>query len=110
MIDWSRVTELRDEIGPDGFDEIVEIFLEEVDGVITRLRDTDAPGDLGADMHFLKGSALNLGFADFAALCETGEQACAAGNPNNVNRAELLACYDASRMIFMAELAQRLAA
>lgn len=31
MIDWTRVDELRDEIGTDCFDEVVELFIEEVE-------------------------------------------------------------------------------
>ena len=29
MIDWARVSELRDEVGAEDFDEVVELFLEE---------------------------------------------------------------------------------
>ena len=32
MIDWTKVTELREEIGDEDFQEVVELFLEEVDG------------------------------------------------------------------------------
>ena len=31
MIDWSRVEELRDKIGAEDFDEVVELFLSEVE-------------------------------------------------------------------------------
>ena len=31
MIDWPRVTELREEVGAEDFEEVVEIFLEEVE-------------------------------------------------------------------------------
>ena len=34
MIDWSRVNELRDEVGAEDFEEVVELFLEEVEEVI----------------------------------------------------------------------------
>ena len=39
MIDWARVSELRDEVGAEDFDEVVELFLEEVDEAIAALRD-----------------------------------------------------------------------
>ena len=38
MIDWTRVSELRDEVGAEDFDEVVELFLEEVDEAIKILR------------------------------------------------------------------------
>ncbi|WP_442970022.1 hypothetical protein [Roseovarius sp. ZX-A-9] len=38
MIDWSRVAELRSEIGAEDFDEVVELFLEEVEAEISVLR------------------------------------------------------------------------
>ena len=31
MIDWARVSELRDEVGPEDFEEVLHLFLEEVD-------------------------------------------------------------------------------
>ena len=34
---------------------------------------------LEADLHFLKGAALNLGFSEFAALCQDGERRAALG-------------------------------
>ena len=43
MIDWTRVDELRNEVGNDDFLEVAELFLEEVDEVISRL--TDAPAE-----------------------------------------------------------------
>ena len=30
MIDWARVAEFYDEVGAEDFDEVVELFLEEV--------------------------------------------------------------------------------
>lgn len=39
MINWKRVNELRDEIGPEDFAEVVELFLEEVEQVIDKLRE-----------------------------------------------------------------------
>ena len=78
MIDWIRVTELRDEIGAEDFDEVVALFLEEVETEIDALRVGVAPDQLEAKLHFLKGSALNLGFAEFSALCQSGESAAEA--------------------------------
>lgn len=79
MIDWSRVQELLTEIGPDCFDEIIAIFLQETDEVVARLKALSDPRSIENDLHFLKGSALNLGFAALAQICQKGERAAATG-------------------------------
>ena len=72
MIDWSRVNELKGEIGEDGFAEVVELFLDEVETAIARLSPDSPARKLETDMHFLKGSAWNLGFVEFGAVCLVG--------------------------------------
>ena len=104
MIDWDRVGELRDEIGFDDFREVVELFLEEVDEVVERLMIDPDPTTYEQDLHFLKGSALNLGFREFGALCAAGEQAAAANN-GDIGVAAVIACYRSSRSQFLAQLA-----
>ena len=100
MIDWAKVAELRDEIGADNFAEVSEIFLEEVEGEITALRAGCAPDTLEARLHFLKGSALNLGFSEFAALCQQGESAAASGRAGQVDVPAVIAVFDASKEKF----------
>ena len=73
MIDWTRVEELKQEVGEDDFSEVVDLFLEEVEETITRLKQTPDLSQLEEDMHFLKGSALNLGFEQFSTLCQAGD-------------------------------------
>ncbi|SEK21663.1 Hpt domain-containing protein [Roseivivax marinus] len=77
MIDWDQVTQLRAEIGADEFEEVASLFLQEVATALDAL-DPAAPG-LAEDLHFLKGAALNLGLAYFAALCAAGEKQAAKG-------------------------------
>lgn len=96
MIDWCRVADLRAEVGDDGFSEIVSLFLEETYEVIGRLRGGDRTA-LARDLHFLKGSALNLGFEDMAALCLAGERLCNSGNPAGVRLEEIIQVYVDSR-------------
>ena len=78
LVNKDRLSALREEIGADGFDEVVSLFLQESAEVVERLG-AQRQGDLSAeDLHFLKGSALTLGFDDLADLCrraETGDQA-----------------------------------
>ena len=108
MIDWSHVDELRRDMA-EGFDEIVEVFLEEVDEGIAGLTPGSADASLAAGLHFLKGAALNLGFADFAVLCSDGEEQALKGNGANVDLAQVRACYLASRQEFLAGLSRRAA-
>ena len=110
MIDWARVDELRDEVGAEDFDEVVELFLEEVDEMIVRLIHTPDPATYEEDLHFLKGSALNLGFSDFSNLCAIGERSAAAGASNTIDIQAVIGSYHASRAEFLAHLSARNAA
>lgn len=103
MIDWNKVDELRDEIGAEDFGEIVECFLEEVEGELSALG-VKAESELGASMHYLKGSALNLGFSDFAALCQEGETQAASGAAGEIDLAGIQNCYQKSKDTFLSAL------
>lgn len=99
MIDWARVNELRDEVGAEDFAEVATLFLEETDAAIAVLPTLPDAG-LGAHLHGLKGSALNLGFAALAAKCQAGEVAARGGA--GIDRAAIVACYAASKAAFLA--------
>lgn len=101
MIDWEQVSALRADLG-DGFGELVEVFLDEMDGAMARLDAHAPPVRMAADLHFLKGSALNLGFAAFASLCAAGEVRAERGG--SVDLAPILACFADSRVVFLAGL------
>lgn len=98
MIDWSRVNELKSEIGENDFTEVAEMFLEEVEEVIDRLRTASVASELEKDLHSLKSSALNLGFSRFATLCSEGESIAAAGK--DVTLGPIIDCYIASKADF----------
>jgi HPt (histidine-containing phosphotransfer) domain-containing protein len=104
MIDWSRIKNLRDEVGAEDFDEVVEIFIEEVAEVIERLRHAPQVDTLGDDLHALKGSALNLGFTAFSDLCQTGETLAAHNRAEDIALEPILDCYDLSRTAFLSGL------
>ncbi len=110
MIDWSRADQLREEVGEEAFLEVAEIFIEEVDEVIQRLKTNVVAADFQADMHFLKGSALNLGFSDFAALCQTGESGGEILATDQVFLPQLFNVYDESRTAFLATILKNSAA
>ena len=110
MINWDRVAELREEVGVDDFAEIIELFLEEVDAIIELLRDGQGLSDLEAHLHFLKGSALNLGFTQFADLCQAGETAAAQGRSDSVDLGAIIPVYDSARAVFLEQSPKRFAA
>ncbi len=101
MIDWNRVSQLREEIGAEDFGEVVELFLEEVEMEITKMRCGKSAERLESQLHFLKGSALNLGFTDFSTRCQKGETAAANGQLNQIDLAGVLESYETSKAQFL---------
>ena len=74
LVNPVRVQALCQEIGEDGFPEVLELFIAESAQVVARLRGLGDPAAIAADMHFLKGSALTMGLDDLAAYCMGVEQ------------------------------------
>ncbi len=101
MICWERVDELREEVGAEDFQEVVDLFLEEVAEVIERLRQRPDPKTYEADLHFLKGCALNLGFEAFCTLCTRGEKQAREGEANAIDLPAILLIYEQSRREFV---------
>lgn len=99
MIDWTRVSDLRSEIGDDDFLEVVDLFLEEADEVVAVLAGPPDPPQVEGRLHFLKGSALNLGLTDLAALCQAGERSAATGNATSVDLPQVVSVYRTSRQL-----------
>ncbi len=75
MIDKTRIGQLRADIGDADFFIIVAGFLQEGEAALAKLRRRNKAGDdsaqIPADLHFLKGCAVNLGFCAVAEYCET---------------------------------------
>ncbi|MDW3223710.1 MAG: Hpt domain-containing protein [Paracoccaceae bacterium] len=109
MIDWDRVLTLRDEVGAEDFDEVIELFLDEVDDAISELSKKENQTDLEEKLHFLKGSALSLGFQHFSGLCQAGETAVSKDASSYVDVDEIIRSYDQSRAIFVNEVSLKLA-
>ena len=95
-VNWARIRELRDEIGPDDFDEVVELFLAEVEGALEQLSCSQDPPD-EAEYHFIKSSALNLGFDGLAALCARGEAGMIEAGSADISPGEMSAAFQAER-------------
>lgn len=105
MIAWDRIAQLRDEIGENDFQEIVTLFLDEVDEGIDQLAPDLTGAALAQQLHFLAGSALNLGFEVFARLCQAGERGALDTSADKPDLAVIARCYTMSRRQFIAGLA-----
>ncbi|MBA4490808.1 Hpt domain-containing protein [Paracoccus sp. S1E-3] len=106
MIDWERVKILREELGEADFASVIELFLDEVEGIVMRIEHDDAH-QLENDLHFLKGSAANLGFTTFGQLCQRGEVQVRHGQQAEFDLAGLLDCYAATKRDFVAGTGKR---
>ncbi|HEY6918674.1 MAG TPA: Hpt domain-containing protein [Tabrizicola sp.] len=106
MIDWKRVAELREEVGADGFVEIADMFLDEAEGAVQALVAGLPDADVEGQLHFLKGSALNLGLSELAAICQEGERKAAAGHAALVDMIQVAAVWQASRKGLLNGLAE----
>lgn len=104
MIDWKRVEELRAEIGADGFAEVADMFLEEAEQAVQALVAGLPADEVEGQLHFLKGSALNLGLTDLAAICQDGERKAAAGQAAVVDIGRVVLTYRRSRAQLMGGL------
>lgn len=102
MIDWNRVSQLRDEVGDEAFAEIAAMFLSEVDAMVRGLDAGAGAQRMASDMHAIKGSALNLGFSTLADLSARGESDANAGQPGRVDIAAIRSAFAAARQEFVA--------
>lgn len=82
MVNWDRITELKEEVGEEDLAEVLALFCEEVEEALGALSTTDA-NSLKGHLHFLKGSALNIGLDQVSALCREAEQSLA-NDPKSV--------------------------
>ncbi|MEE4239297.1 MAG: Hpt domain-containing protein [Anderseniella sp.] len=104
MIDWVRVSDLHDEIGTDGFSEVLELFLEETGRCVDLLREAPDMDQLAMNLHSLRGGVVNLGFTEVSSLCEKGEAMAAMGQQDHVDTASIVQAYDNARQTFLSEL------
>jgi len=101
MIDWNRVKILRTELGAENFADVVGLFLDEMEAELPKLPHADTQSELVDLLHFLKGGALNLGFAEFSELCQDGEAKATGHGPQDVNIGQIVASYHQSRACFV---------
>ncbi|MCF6444605.1 Hpt domain-containing protein [Nereida sp. MMG025] len=71
LIDWDQIKILKADLGQDGFEEVLALFLEEMAGMLS---DLDAAVDTSQTMHAIKGVASGLGFTKVVHLASRFEQ------------------------------------
>lgn len=107
MIDWNRIDALREEVGADALPEIVALFLDEtgeaVDGlraIAAGARSAEPLAGMSARMHFLSGSAGQLGLTRMQALAATAEAAALEGQV--IDPAPVIDAFDVARVELLA--------
>lgn len=74
-VDWKRIEELQAEIGPAAFEQVLAMFVIELDDGFRRLARLEDPRDAPATLHAMKGAALSIGLDRLARLCLELERA-----------------------------------
>jgi len=110
LVDWARVTELQAEFGEEGFAEVLALFLEETDAVAAEITAGLSAGQIESKLHFLKGSALNLGLGELALLCQDGERLAAIALVTEIDLPGVSATYRRARETLLLGLRDRTAA
>jgi len=88
MVNWERIAELREEVGEDDLSEVISLFCEELEEVLVALPGAEQ-NSLRGHLHFLKGSALNIGLEEVSTLCLEEEKRIAE-DPNAAPRIDAL--------------------
>lgn len=96
MVNWDRISELREEVGEEDLSEVLALFCEEVEEVLAELSNADQ-SSLKGHLHFLKGSALNIGFDTVSALCRAAEEVLSADPQAAVQTDDIRETYQAAR-------------
>ncbi|MDO9639050.1 MAG: Hpt domain-containing protein [Pseudotabrizicola sp.] len=108
MIDWQIANDLKQAIGPEVFEEVVTVFFQETDSTLNRLLGATTADAMKSELHFMKGSALNLGFSDLAQICQRLESRAEAGE-SDLPLAQVKTIYSASQDEFSRRRAEMIA-
>jgi HPt (histidine-containing phosphotransfer) domain-containing protein len=108
MIDWERVRILHEDLGEEGFAAVVALYFEETDAAFDRLAAAPTARETEQAFHFLRSSALNMGFARLADICARAERQAAAGNATGEDAEAARTAYAAARTEFLADLGMKI--
>jgi histidine phosphotransfer protein HptB len=78
MIDWTKLHDLRADIGEKDFSDLAHLFVTEMGERLALLATMPHKATV-EDFHFLRGGAANLGLSAMVAACHAAETACRAG-------------------------------
>ena len=110
MINWEQVKQLEADIGAEDFEEVVTLFLAEVDEAVAQLKSSppDNSDDVASALHFLKGSAYNLGFQAFGDYCSEGELQALNSSLEGIELAKVADLYVRSKKVFLSEMSDHI--
>jgi HPt (histidine-containing phosphotransfer) domain-containing protein len=97
MIDWTRLTALRHDIGEADFSTLAHLFVAEMGERLAELS-AEPQRAKAEDFHFLRGSAANLGFVSMVTACHDAEAACRAGDTPDI--AAVIGAFDGAMAAF----------
>ncbi|WP_224824289.1 Hpt domain-containing protein [Cognatishimia sp. MH4019] len=100
MIDWTRIEDLKMELGDEDFEEVFRIFLDEVQDSVDSLETAPTNQTLEAILHSVKGNAVTVGFSKLAELAGAGE--ISAGQGADVNLQEIISAHRLSKDAYLA--------
>ena len=97
MIDWTRISELREEVGADDLSEVLDLFFDEVGEAVAALGQC-AESELSVKLHFLKGSAMNIGLTRVSELCLEAERQLANDSPGPLGLSEIKIAFEDAKL------------
>ncbi|WP_286758633.1 MULTISPECIES: Hpt domain-containing protein [Sulfitobacter] len=101
VIDWEQVATLQTAVGRDDFSTIMCVFFKEVEEANAQLTmgvTTDQFRDI---LHFVKGSALSVGFVELSEQCAQAEGNFAGSHQITSIWKEILTSYEESKEHFL---------
>jgi len=100
MINKDRIEELREEVGEDELDEVIELFCEEVEDVLRDLRNVSQT-EIAAQLHFLKGSAANIGLDGVSDICRQQESLLSESPNAALDISAIISTYEAEKLALL---------
>jgi HPt (histidine-containing phosphotransfer) domain-containing protein len=101
VIDWEQVATLQTAVGRDDFSTIMRVFFKEVEEANAQLTmgvTTDQFRDI---LHFVKGSALSVGFVELSEQCAQAERNFAGSHQITSIGKEIITSYEKSKEHFL---------
>ena len=104
LINWSRIEALKEDVGREDVKEVIDLFINEIQQVIDKIPAQMEAENIADDLHFLKGSALSLGFQELSCVCQTGYEAFSKTPRGAFEIDNVRACFETSKAEFDAKL------